>query len=248
MNRSSRFASCPLLILLVAAVGWACSQGGDEAECEPVSLAFLDSILAELGGSPTASLDRTQRWRMISSMGAGLPPESFSPDALPDRQSYGAGLLRAYCAQCHWLPAPQMHVAAEWPLLVRRMVMRARVLRDRMGGPLTTALVGDEMLMAGMSSATVPSPDEIDGLVAYLQDHSLPQVGPGEVPDGPEAELFVQQCSICHETPSPRAHTASGWEAVVGRMRANMALMDIAPLTGEQEGRIVAFLERRAAR
>ncbi len=234
-----------LVVLATAVAG--CSTDR-EPDGESVKLATVDSVLAELGGPPTASLDRTQRWRMISSMGVGLPPRSFSPDELPDRQSRGAGLLRAYCAQCHWLPAPQMHVAAEWPLLVRRMLMRARVLTDRMGGPLTAELVGDEMLLAGMSVATVPSVEEAESLIEYLQAHSLQHVESDEVLDGPDAELFVEQCAICHETPSPGSHTAAGWGTVVRRMRANMALMDVAPLTREQESRIIAFLENRAAR
>lgn len=238
-----------LLLLLIAGLASACSPERAEPDARLLTVEIVDSVLAELGGPSTAELDRMQRWRMISSLGAGLPPKTFSPDELPDRRSRGAGLLQAYCAQCHWLPAPQMHVATEWPLLVRRMAMRARVLRDRMGGALTRELVGDEMLLAGMSVATVLSRHEIDTLVAYLQAHSLRQAREGEVPqEEPDASLFVELCSVCHETPSPLSHTAAGWETVVRRMRANATLMDVNPPTREQEDRVIAFLESKAAR
>lgn len=221
-----------------------CSRSAPEEQ--PVTLAELDSVLSELGGMGTAGLQRGQRWRMISSIGSGLPPQTFDIAELPDPRSRGAGLLQAYCVQCHWLPAPQMHSAAEWPILVRRMLMRARTLQDRMGGPLTTGLVG-VYLMEGLKTADRPSPADVDTLINYLQAHALPAARAGELTDGPDAELFVEMCSICHETPSPKAHTAAGWEQVVARMRANMSLMDLVPLTDEQTDRIVAYLRRRAA-
>lgn len=212
-----------------------------------VTLAGVDSVLAELGGKATGSLERGQRWRMISSIGAGLPPSFYKPEDLPDPRSRGAGLLRVYCIQCHWLPAPQMHAATEWPILVRRMLMRAATLKERIGGPLTAGLVG-EILMAGLQTAALPSAEEVDSLVAYLRRNALPGAKSRELTDGPDRALFVEKCSICHETPSPKAHTAAGWESLVARMRANMAAMDVIPLADEETDRIVAYLKQRAAR
>ncbi len=211
-----------------------------------MSLAGVDSVLAELGGKPTAVLERGQRWRMISSIGVGLPPSIFKAEDLPEPRSRGAGLLQVYCIQCHWLPAPQMHAAAEWGILLRRMEMRARTLEHRMGGPLTEGLVG-EILMAGMTSALVPSAEERDTMLAYLRSHALPVARPGELTDGPDAQLFLEQCSLCHETPSPKAHTAGGWQAVVQRMQANAAMMGVVPLTDREMDRVVGYLRARAA-
>lgn len=236
------------LIALGFALGLAagCAPPREEGSAG-VSLAAVDSVLAELGGVPTASLERGQRWRMVSSIGAGLPPWIFKAEDLPEPRSRGAGLLRVYCVQCHWLPAPQMHAAAEWPILLRRMEMRARTLEHRMGGPLTQGLVG-EILMAGYTHTALPSAEERDTLEAYLVAHALPAAKPGELTDGPGRALFVEQCSICHETPSPRAHTAAGWQAVVQRMQANMAMMDVPALSDPQVDQIVAYLRPRAAR
>lgn len=111
---------------------------------------------------------------------------------------------------------------------------------------MTTEFLG-EILMAGLSSTELPSPADADTLLMYLQTHALPAAGAAEFTDGPDAELFVEICSICHETPSPSAHTAAGWEPVVARMRANMSMMDVQPLTDRQTDRIVAYLKGRGA-
>jgi len=191
-------------------------------------------------------LTRRQRWRMISSVGAGLPPPGFEPGELPERESRGASLLTAYCIQCHGVPTPQMHAAAEWPILVRRMALRAATLRDRMGGPLTKELVGD-IRMSEFASPYVPSVSDTDTLIAYLQRNALPVLQEGELADNAEAALYVEKCSICHETPSPGAHNPLEWGSVIRRMRVNMKLMDVAPLDDRDRDRIVAFL-RGAAR
>ena len=211
----------------------------------PERLSVVDSVLSELGGLPTADLSRGQRWRMISSVGAGLPPSNFEVGALPDPNSRGSVLLQTYCQRCHGLPAPQMHAAAEWPILVRRMVMRARTLQERMGGPATEEMLG-EILMAGMASADVPTTQDVDSLVAYLQAHSLPTADVAAIRADPEATAFAEQCSQCHETPSPAAHTAAEWEGVVARMRANTALMDVPPIPDQAVEEILAWLRTRA--
>jgi len=232
-------------LLIVAVVFVACQRRVSEDASH--ALARLDTVLSELGGRPTAALSRGQRWRMISSIGAGLPPSDYKPADLPDPLSRGAGLLQLYCVQCHWLPAPQMHTAAEWPVLVRRMVMRARTLEKRLGGPLTDQMVGD-ILMAGLQNAELPTPADIDTLASYLEDNSLPAARPGDYPEAPGAELTMERCSICHELPSPSAHTAAGWEAVVHRMRSNMAAMDVPMIDAEESGEIVRYFKAHAVR
>ncbi|MFQ5747707.1 MAG: hypothetical protein ACE5HF_10910 [Gemmatimonadota bacterium] len=240
-----RSMTLAILVVLLATLPGCRPQA--EAPSSEDTLAVLDSALSELGGSPTANLSRGQRWRMISSIGAGLPPTNFEPADLPEPHSRGAGLLQAYCVQCHWLPTPQMHAAAEWPVLLRRMAIRSTTLRDRMGGPLTSSLIGD-VLMSGFTSSEIPSAADSDTLLAYLQRNALPTARPGEIEDSPESRLFVDRCSICHETPSPRAHTAAGWERVVARMQTNMGLMDVQPLSGPDRDAIVGYLRAEALR
>ncbi len=48
-------------------------------------------------------------------------PKGIQPDDLPDIESRGATVLLLYCAQCHALPPPAMHSAAEWPDVLNRM-------------------------------------------------------------------------------------------------------------------------------
>lgn len=230
------------LILVVFATG-----------CQPkepqqtLDVAVIDSVLAELGGPLTASLERGQRWRMISSIGVGLPPNDFKPEDLPEPGSRGAGLVQVYCIQCHWLPTPQMHSAAEWPILVRRNLLRMKQLKVRLGGPLTTGLVG-ETLMTGYENPEIPSPADVDTLLAYLQRYSLPVAQPGELTAGPGRELFIRKCSVCHETPSPRAHTATGWDRLIGEMQAIMAISNVEPLSNSELDAISGYLRERAIR
>lgn len=237
---SGLYGKLHLLVLpLLIWAAPACRQAA-ELPAEEV-LTVLDSVLSELGGASANGLNRSQRWRMISSFGAGLPPANFDPSNLPERQSRGASLLTVYCMQCHGIPTPQMHAAAEWSVLVRRMALRAATLRDRMGGPLTRELVGD-IRMSGFASSYVPSAVDTDTLIAYLQRNALPVVQQGELGDDPEVELYVEKCSICHETPSPAAHSPEEWEPVIARMQANMSLMDVSPMDDSDRNRIVAYL------
>lgn len=238
-----RLMCCALVALLLwLTVG--CER--QETSSPPLRFSTVDTVLVELGGISTEQLSRGQRWRMISSIGAGLPPSTFGTEHLPEPGARGADLLQAYCVQCHWMPAPQMHAAHEWPLLLRRMYMRAGTLRERMGGPLTEGAMG-EILMSGMSSAEVPSPSDQDSLLAYLQRNALPTADRREIDNGADARLFIERCSVCHETPSPKAHTADEWAVVVGRMQGNMVWNGVSPLDESEAARLVRFLQSRAA-
>ncbi len=234
---TSELLSWAAVVALVAG----CSPEQQEPQHE-ITLAAMDSVLVELGGTQTGDLDRATRWRMIISIGSGLPPANFEPAALPDPDSRGAYFLQIYCVQCHGIATPQMHAAAEWPILVRRMLMRSETLKNRMGGPITQDLVG-EMALEGAAITLMPPPGHVDTLISYLTTYALPVAQPGEIGEDADAQLYVQRCSICHETPSPQAHTAADWDAVVGRMQGHMLSMDLDPLTPDQVGRIKAYLE-----
>ena len=80
--------------------------------------------------------------------------------------------------------------------------------------------VGD-IRMSGFASSYVPDAADTDTLIAYLQRNALPITQPGELGDDPETDFYVEKCSICHETPSPGAHTPDEWGSVVARMQAN---------------------------
>ncbi len=234
-------------LLMTLAVVWmaACARPEGPAQTQAgVNLETMDTLLAELGGRATADLSRGQRWRLISSIGVGLPPSSFQAEDLPEPESHGAALVEAYCDRCHWIPAPQQHAASEWPLLMRRMQTRAETLGERLGGPLTEGLMGEYVVM-GMATAPLPSEDELAVMTEYMQKHAMPEAQPGELGEGEEAGFYVAKCSACHVTPSPSAHTAAEWPEVVGRMRANAALQDVRPLDDEETQRIVSYLQGR---
>lgn len=237
-------ASCFLvgIALIVGAAG--CSEEQPEMTAE-ATLARVDSVLAELGGKSTASLERGRRWRLISSIGAGLPPASFGAEDLPEPEARGAALLEAYCDQCHGIPAPQMHAADEWPLLLRRMDMRARTLRAHMGGRHSSELVG-RILLSGMARAERLSDADADSLLAYLQRNALPVAGPDEPTDTPDGHVFEEYCATCHQLPSPDAHTPGEWEVILARMQANMAMMDVAMPSDEDLQRLTRYLADRS--
>lgn len=242
-TRSLSYALLAQCLILTAVAGTvACRQ-----EAPPMSdtakLAVFDSILSELGGPVTASLDRGQRWRMISSTGAGLPPLSFQPSLLPEPGSAGNRLIQFYCVQCHGLPVPHMHTAEEWPAVLRRMLLRAQTLSHHMGGRVTERLLG-EMRMAGMASANVPSQAERDTLLAYLQRHAFPGVSRSALPDLPGREAFLNHCATCHAPPNPKAYSADQWELVVARMQSNMSAMDVVTLSDQEKNEILAFLKQ----
>ena len=76
----------------------------------------------------------------------------------------------------------------------------------------------------------------------------MPEAEPGELTSGPGLDLFMQKCVICHAPPSPRAHTAAGWDAIVAKMRGLMNMMDVAPITDREADAIAGYLRERSAR
>ena len=244
----SRLLAAAVLSLLAPPLAAGCAPE-EQPERPPMTVERLDSVLTELGGITAERLDRGQRWRMIASVGTGLPPVNYSESDLPEPNSRGAAMLKVYCDRCHWLPAPAMHSAEEWPLLVRRMQLRAHTLQRRMGGPLTEGLMGDVM-MQGLATTELDmaAPTEaVDSLTSYLQRNALPTVEPEELGQGADVTFYRQICATCHELPDPAAHTAMEWETVLQRMNVNMRLMDVEPMERQEMTRILEFLQQRAA-
>lgn len=89
-----------------------------------------------------------------------LPP-GLTAESLPDPQSPGAGLLNQYCTQCHNLPGPDRHTAAEWREVTSNMFLLMDV-SHRFGG-----LMGRVEIM---------QKQEQEMLVRYLQRHAMRSV------------------------------------------------------------------------
>jgi cytochrome c5 len=104
----------------------------------------------------------------------------------------------------------------------------------------------DDMLMAGLRTAELPPAEDVDSLVAYFQRNAFPAATAAEIPDTPDAALYVEKCSGCHDTPSPAAHPADEVQALVARMSAMGAMLGMEQLTAEEQSRLVAFLRQSA--
>jgi len=129
-------------------------------------------------------------------MGEQMPP-GIDPANLPDPQSEGARLIQRYCSQCHNLPAPGIHTAAEWPNVVARMNHRMQMMSGRGG-------------MWMMRNTKAPSEQELDTLIIYLQANALEVLEVTRHPDidtTPAGIAFQQTCSRCHGLPDPSAHS-----------------------------------------
>lgn len=228
----------------------ACGGGGGPAPAtsgdDALIVARADSFMEELAGPQFAALSQAQRWRAVASLGTGLPPSGFTPADLPEPNSTGAGLLQAYCTQCHWLPTPRMHSADEWPILLRRMVLRMNLLEGRVHGPFLSR-VGGDALRSAVTFRSMPSEEQLDTLQAYLTRNALPVARAGEVGTGERASLFLEKCTVCHQTPSPGAHPAAVWDTLVPRMQKNMRLMQVDTLTTAQMRTIQAYLGEHGA-
>ncbi|KAF0191467.1 MAG: Uncharacterized protein FD165_1801 [Gammaproteobacteria bacterium] len=62
----------------------------------------------------------------------------------------------------------------------------------------------------------------------------------------PGAKLFQQYCGRCHAPPTPTAHSAQEWLAVVARMKQHMVTQAAAVPDTEQLQEIIAYLQRHA--
>jgi hypothetical protein len=240
-----------LVALLIGSIGLggcgpaqeASSQTGEEAQ--QIDRAAFDSLLADLAGPQAEGLSNGQRWRLVASTATGLPPNSYRLADLPEPEARGALLQQVYCVQCHGVSSPRMHTSEEWPILIRRMNMRMRTLRDRLGGETIEGAV-DEMLMAGLQAANIPTAEDQDSLIAYFTRHGLPPAEPGEIGNGPDDLLYMEYCSLCHEAPSRTAHGPEGAEALVYRMSAMMEMLDMVPPSEAEKQRLVRYLQAAA--
>ena len=232
--------------VLIAVLGLSgCAQPDAAEPTGATDRAAFDSLLADLAGPQAENLSNGQRWRLVASTGTGLPPSSYRLADLPEPEARGAALQQVYCVQCHGVASPKMHSAAEWPILLRRMNMRTRTLRDRLAGEQVEGAV-DEMLMAGLQTANIPTAEDQDSLVAYFTRHALPAAEPAEIGNGPDDLLYLEYCSLCHETPSRTAHGPEGAEALVYRMSAMMQILGMTPPSDAEKQRLISYVQAAA--
>ena len=148
--------------------------------------------------------------RMMQDMMRNMLPLGINPASLPQPHSEGAELLQHYCTQCHDLPGPGLHTAAEWPAVVERMAARERMMSEH-----------------DMLGIQAPSETELETLLAYLQQYAeipLNKATAKEL-DTPAGRAFSETCSQCHALPDPVQHSAAEWPAVVLRMKRHMVAM-----------------------
>lgn len=159
-----------------------------------------------------------------------LPP-AIEPGELPEPRSEGARLTARYCVQCHYLPSPRMHTAAQWVPIVERMVWRMEG-RGNLG----------ELMKEMMADIQAPSQREIAALTRYLQKHGQQEIDPKHPALGSTAgQMFSHACSQCHALPDPRRYSAREWPEVVERMKRHMAWANV--VVGVSELRTVPELK-----
>lgn len=107
------------------------------------------------------------------------------------------------------------------------------------------------MMRRGMGmgmQVAVPTQEERDSILAYLQSHAMQAIAPDSLPQAGDATSahFARTCSRCHALPSPRQHSAAEWPAVVARMRANMRRFGVDTISDEASSEITGYLQRAA--
>ena len=173
-----------------------------------------------------------------------VEPIGVQPDQLPQPKSVGAGLAVEFCGQCHGIPAPSSHSAADWRPILRNMFLRMDRM-SRMGMMGGMMMSGPTM---GMRPVVVPSAEEERDLVAYYREHALRAMPEGVAPvAAPGQELFSRTCSRCHALPDPAKYPAAQWPTVVARMRQHMSQMHVSGITDQQAEEIVSYLDKASS-
>jgi cytochrome c2 len=177
-------------------------------------------------GSDTTHAASPMQQRLYEAAEIALPP-GVAAESLPEPASPGAKALSQYCTQCHALPSPAMHGAADWPSVARRMWVRID-------------------MMAGALGVETPSTAQRAELLAYLQKHAL-QVA-ANLPPGAGKAAFEEVCSRCHELNDPKMHTAPDWPLVVMRMERDAEKMKVRGITHSEAAEIITYLQSASAR
>lgn len=169
--------------------------------------------------------------------------EGINQNQLPDPRSEGAQLTAQYCSQCHGIPYPSGHSSSDWVVIMRQMIlyMKQSNHMGSMGG-----MMGNGNMHMRMMGANVPSPEERNAILSYLQAHSMKSISENELPEvnGVAAKDFKSQCSVCHALPSPYQHTAEQWPAVVKRMLQHMKDFKLPVISENEADTIIKYLQK----
>lgn len=167
-------------------------------------------------------------------------PEGIPPGDLPDPDGRGAGLVAAFCGQCHGIPSPRRHTAEDWDVTARRMFRRMAHMAGMDGG-MSMRMRGARM------EVEVPTAEEERAILAYLKEHALRGVREEALPGGDGRAAFVRICSRCHALPDPGQRPPEAWPDVVRRMRGHMARMEVAEISDAEADRIIRYLRAASA-
>lgn len=78
---------------------------------------------------------------------------------------------------------------------------------------------------------------------------SLAFVFPAGADDAGEGEeIFNTICAICHQLPDPSFLGVSQWKVVLETMRKRMERKGMAPLSADEERKVLEYLEKNARR
>jgi len=180
---------------------------------------------AQAAASDTTKAVSPMQQRLYEAAEIALPP-GVPAESLPEPQSPGARDLSQYCTQCHALPSPAMHSAADWPGVARRMWVRID-------------------MMAGALGIQTPSTAQRAELLGYLEKHALKVAA--SLPPGPGKDAFVRVCSRCHDLNDPRAHSAPDWPVVVMRMEQDAEKMKVSGISNADAQQVITYLQRASA-
>lgn len=194
-------------------------------------------LIGIVGQFSVRSMAQQNNMSMMGGMGGMMGsrmPAGINPGQLPEPKSEGARLLGQYCSQCHGVPGPGLHTAAEWPDTIARMNRRMQMMS---GGGM-------------MMRIEAPDNNELKILTAYLEKNAQRTIDVNELmgADTPGGQAFQKTCSQCHALPDPTQHTRNEWPAVIERMRMNMSTMGKQLPDQTTTDRILGFLQMHAAK
>jgi cytochrome c5 len=158
-------------------------------------------------------------------------PSGMNPDQLPDADSHGATVLTLYCAQCHALPTPSMHTAAEWKVVLPRMLDYINSNQGQM-----------------MRHLIMPPEHDWETLTAYLIANAQVPLDKQHVTglDTTAGKAFQTYCSQCHAAPDPGIHTPHAWPRVVLRMKSHILRTSKKMPTQDTLMQIIDYLQKHA--
>ena len=197
-----------LLVALAIAGGVACREAPRGAAATPAAA--------------SAQLSRGDRL-ILAAATIALPPDWIGPTDLPQPDARGAKLVVAYCRQCHALPTPKAHGAADWPVVARRMWLRMEGLPESL-------------------KVQVPTPSDRSDILEYLTANAL-KVATAPLPAGKGRDAFLLACNRCHAAPDPGLHSKEEWPIVLARVERNMKRMNVLSPSGLESEDILSYLQ-----